>query len=215
MAFLLFGFNGKSQTIYVDVVGPASQAIAANSLKNSQNETNSNLTAIQRGQLLVTSQLRVANELQDKIHKGLTQVAGSLNNAMTVKEIYNNTQDMYQNIAKAAQLAASNPVLAAFAVKSGNEFKRRAVLCGTEVTRILTGGDFNMMDAGERQTLLNMVSDEVRVLNACAYMVYFNMYWVKQQGIWNSINPFTKWKNQDLAIINDIRLKLEVLKNVN
>ena len=214
MSFLLLGFIGKAQSIYIDAVGPAAQALAANSLKNKQEDTNDNLTAIQRGQLLVTSQLQVANDLQDKIHKGLTQVSGTLNNAMTVKEIYSNTQDMYQNISKAAQLAVSNPVLTAFAVKSGNEFKRRAVQCATEVSRILTGGDLNMMDAGERQSLLNMINDEVRILNACAYMVYFNMYWAKQQGIWNSINPFAKWKNQDLAIINDVRNKLNTMKNI-
>lgn len=156
-------------------------------------------------------QLQIANDLHDKVLKGLTQVSGTLSNALTVREIYSASSEIVTNTQEAVRLAAGNPILTVFAVKSANEFKRRALSMSSEVGRILTGGESNMMDAGERQRLLNYIHTEIRLLGATAFAVKFNMEYAKMYGIWNSLNPFRRWVNQDVQIMNEIIQKANMI----
>lgn len=201
---LLLGKASFAQTVYVDVLTAPAMVAYAEAIKEQQKKTNDNLTAIERGQLLVMGQLQVANDLQDKILKGLTQVSQTVNNAMTIKEIYQTSTDIIAETQEAAKIAASNPALVIFATQSANEFKRRALALTTEVSRVLTGGESNMMDAGERQKLLNYIWTEIRLMYACAYGVKHSMYWARQNGFWRSLNPFAAWVNQDVGIMRDV-----------
>lgn len=201
----------KGQTPYVDVLTAPAMVAYAEVLKTQQNRTNNNLSAIERGQMAVMGQLQVANNLHDRVIRGLTEVSGTLNNALTVKEIYEASTDIVKNTREAIDLAVGNPALTLFAIRASDEFKRRAIGMTAEVSRILTGGDYNMMDAGERQKLLNYVHTEIRLLSATAYGVKFNMEYAKRYGIWNSLNPFRSWVNQDTRIMQDIIMKAKMI----
>lgn len=201
----------KAQTPYVDVLTAPAMIAYAEVLKSQQNKTNTNLSAIERGQVAVMGQLQVANNLHDRVVRGLTEVSGTLSNALTVKEIYTSSTDIVNNTRDAINLASGNPALTLFAIRSSEEFKRRALGMTADVTRILTGGDYNMMDAGERQKLLNYIHTEIRLLAATAYGVKFNMEYAKRYGIWNSLNPFRKWINQDTQIMHDIITKAKMI----
>ncbi|WP_035141844.1 hypothetical protein [Flavobacterium daejeonense] len=203
---LLFvgGVKGFSQTVYVDVLTAPAMIAYSNTLKTEQNKTNTNLSNIQKGQALVASQLKVANDLHDKVLKGLTQVSQTLNNALTIKEIYSTSVDIINDTKQTIDLAAGNPVLTVFAVNSAKTFKERAVLMTAEISRILASGETNMMDAGERQKLLNYIHTEIRLLGANVYMMKESMYWAKMNGIWNTLNPFRAWINQDEMIIKSV-----------
>jgi len=200
-----------AQIVYVDILTAPAMVTYAAALKNEQEKTNDNLTAIQRGQIAVMGQLQIANDLHQRVLNGLTQVSGTLSNAMTVKEIYNSSADIVTNTKEALDLAKGNPLLLIFATKASNEFKRRALAMTTEVSRILTGGENNMMDAGERQKLLNYIYDEIRLLAATAYTVKYNMYYAKMNGIWNTLNPFNAWINNDVQIMRGV---IEQAKNL-
>lgn len=203
---LLFisGVKGFSQTVYVDVLTAPAMIAYSNTLKSEQNKTNTNLSNIQKGQALVATQLKVANDLHDKVLKGLTQVSQTLNNALTIKEIYSTSVDIINDTKQTIDLAAGNPVLTVFAVNSAKTFKERAVLMTAEISRILASGETNMMDAGERQKLLNYIHTEIRLLGANVYMMKESMYWAKMNGIWNTLNPFRAWINQDEMIIKSV-----------
>lgn len=201
----------NAQTPYVDVLTAPAMIVYAEVLKGQQEKTNDNLSAIERGQLAVMGQLQVANNLHDKVLKGLTQVSGTLSNALTVKEIYSASNEIVKNTQEAINLAVGNPLLTIFAHKSANEFKRRALTMSTEVSRILTGGESNMMDAGERQRLLNYIHTEIRLLGATAFTVKFNMEYAKMYGVWNSLNPFRRWVNQDVQIMQEIIQKANMI----
>lgn len=202
--FMLYGLIGYGQIPYIDVLTAPAMVTYAQALKNQQNKTNDNLSAIQRAQTAMMTQLGVANNLHDKVVRGLTEVSGTLNNALTVKEIYSSSLDIVNNTKDALDLAVGNPALTLFAIRSSHEFKRRALGLTAEVTRILTGGESNMMDAGERQKLLNYIHTEIRLLSATAYGVRYNMEYAKRYGIWNTLNPFRAWINQDTRIMQDI-----------
>lgn len=211
MIALFFVIYSKAQTPYIDVLTAPAMVTYAEAIKGQQNKTNNNLSAIERGQVAVMGQLQVANDLHDKVLRGLTQVSGTLSNALTVREIYSTSQDIVTNTQEAIRIASGNPLLTVFAVKSANEFKRRALNMSAEVARILTGGESNMMDAGERQKLLNYIHSEIRLLGAVAFAVKFNMEYAKMVGIWNSLNPFRRWVNQDVQIMNDIISKSKMI----
>jgi hypothetical protein len=206
MITLLFisGVNCFSQTVYVDVLTAPAMLAYSGTLKTQQEKTNTNLSNIQKGQVLVNAQLKVANDLHDKVLKGLTQVSQTLNNALTVKEIYSTSVDIVNDTKETIQLATGNPVLTVFAVNSAKIFKERALLMTAEITRVLTSGETNMMDAGERQKLLNYLHTEIRLLGANVYMMKESMYWAKMNGIWNTLNPFRAWVNQDEMIIKSV-----------
>jgi len=167
-------------------------------------KTNKNLGVLEKAQMAVVGQLQIANDLHQKVINGLTQVSGTLNNSLTVVEIAGSFADILSDTKKAAEIAAGNPALALFARKAAAEFKRRALAMTAEVASILTGGESNMMDAGERQKLLNYIHTEIRLLAAMAYTVRYEMYYARMNGVWNSLNPFRSWVNNDVGIMRDV-----------
>jgi len=198
-----------AQVPYTDLGTAGAIAMGSAALKTEQNKTNSNLTAIERGQMAVMGQLSFANSLQNKILKGLTEVSGTLTNAMYVQDIYKTSQSLSKNMAKAISIAAGNPELALFAEKQARHLKNRSLKLVLEVSRVLTSGEANMMDAGERQKLIYHVYKELRLLEGTAFNMCISMHYAKMNGVWNSLNPFRMWVNQDLQIMKDILRKMD------
>ncbi|HEY4198562.1 MAG TPA: hypothetical protein VGM63_23640, partial [Mucilaginibacter sp.] len=92
------------------VVDPAtSTAIAVNSavINGQLNTTNNNLSLIQKGQLAVTGQLVIVNDLQNKIYTGLSQVASVINNLTSIKEIASCGTDIVNDVGQAVTIAKS------------------------------------------------------------------------------------------------------------
>jgi hypothetical protein len=207
MLFILIGIKAKAQSVYVDVLTAPAMLVYSDALNTQQKKTNTTLSNIEKGQILINAQLKVANDLHDKVIKGLTQVSETLNNALTIKEIYSTSQDIINDSQEIAELAKGNPLLNVFAINSGKEFRRRALEMTAEIGRILTSGESNMMDAGERQKLLNYIHTEIRLLGATVFMMKESMFWAKMNGIWNTLNPFRSWINQDETIIKGIMMR--------
>src|SRR5690606_35149241 len=83
----LFIPQARSQ-IYIDILTAPSMTFGSALIRGQMDNTNDNLKAIKRGQLYLQSQLLVANDLQNKVLKGLREVSGTLNNAITIRQIY-------------------------------------------------------------------------------------------------------------------------------
>ena len=197
------------------VVDPAtSAAIAVNSavINGQLNTTNNNLSAIQKGQLAVTGQLVIVNDLQNKIYTGLSQVASVINNLTSIKEIANCGTDIVNDVGQAITIAKSDPVLLLFAEEGAREFQTRAVTLAADVSAFVLKGGSNLMDAGERGKLLNHIESEMQILRGIAYGMGRAMYWAKMRGIWASLNPWAEWKNMDVQIANDVLNNAKYLK---
>lgn len=212
MVVFLLGTRLQAQ-IYIDPAVAAATGAHAGVINKQLNTTNNNLTLIQRGQLAVTGQLVIVNDLQDKIYKGLSEVSAVVRNLLAIKDISEISTDIVRDVNKAMNLAGSNPVLLLFAEEGAREFKTRATSLATEVTSFVTrGGSQNLMDSGERAKLLNRIVTEMTILRGIAYGMYRSMYWAKQRGILNSLNPYAGFINLDKRIADDIIRNAKYLK---
>lgn len=206
IVLLLFSVSvAHAQVLYVDPMTSGAIFAHSNTIDGQLKKTNSNLTLIQRGQLAVTGQLVIVNDLQDRIYKGLTEVAGVIHSLNTIKEIGDIGIDIVSDVDKSIVIAKSNPVLLLFAEESARDFKTRATRLAIEVSSfVLKGGRDNLMDSGERSKILNHIADELRILRGLAYGMHRAMYWAKMQGIFRALNPWQEWVNMDVQIANDV-----------
>jgi hypothetical protein len=199
--------------IYIDPAVAAATGAHAAVINGQLNTTNDNLTLIQRGQLAVTGQLVIVNDLQDKIYKGLSEVSAAVRNLLAIKDIADIGTDIVRDVGRATDIARSNPALLLFAEEGAREFKNRATALATEVGSFVTrGGRDNLMDSGERAKLLNRIVTELTILRGVAYGMYRSMYWAQQRGILNSLNPYAGFINIDKRIADDIVRNAKYLK---
>ena len=194
-----------AQEVVVDPVTSAAILVNADVIGNAMSKTNDNLSLINKGQLAVTGQLVIVNDLQNKIYKGLSQVASILNNLASIKDITTCGTDIVNDVEKAVTLAKDDPVLLLFAEQGAREFETRAVTLGADVSAfVLKSGGNNLMDSGERGKLLNHINSEMRILRGIAYGMQRAMYWAQMRGIFQSLNPWATWQNMDVRIANDV-----------
>jgi hypothetical protein len=215
MLFLLLFCAGRSfaQELVVDPTTSAAIAINAAVINNQLNKTNNNLSLISKGQLAVTGQLVIVNDLQNKIYKGLSEVASVINNLESIKEIADCGSDIISDVGQAMTYAKSDPVLLLFAEQGARDFETRAVTIAADVSAfVLKGGGSNLMDSGERGKLLNHIVSEMRILRGVSYGMQRAMYWAKINGIFRSLNPWATWQNQDVRIANDVINNAKYLK---
>jgi len=203
----------NAQAIYTDPATAGATAAQSAIINSQLNKTNNNLTLIQKGQLAVTSQLVIVNDLQDKIYKGLSEVAGVVKSLIAIQDIAELSIDIMEDANKAIVIARSNPVLLLFAEKGAREFKSRSGTIAAETSSfVLLGGKDNLMDSGERAKLLNRIRTELMILRGVAYGMQRSMYWAKQRGILNSLNPYARYINLDKRIADDIIRNVKYLK---
>ena len=213
---ILLGFACKiaaAQELVVDPTTSAAIAVSAGVINSQLNTTNNKLDLIQKGQLAVSGQLVIVNNLQNNIYKGLSQVASVISNLTTIKEITECGLDIVNDVEASLKLAKSNPVLLLFAQKGAQDFETRATTLAADVsTFVLKGGSNNLMDSGERGKLLNHIAAEMRILRGIAYGMDRAMYWAQMNGIFHSLNPWATWQNEDARIATSVINNAKYLK---
>lgn len=211
--FLVLSLKMVQGQIYLDPAVAAATAAHAGVINNQLDDVNQNLTLIQRGQLAITGQLTIANELQNKIFTGLSEVSAIMRSLLAVKDISEISLDILENVNKAMQIAKTNPLLLLFAEEGAREFKTRTTHLTSEVgSFILKGGKDNLLDAGERAKLLNFIRTELSLLRAVAFGMQRSMFWAQQRGIIQSLNPYSGFINVDKSIAEDIIRNSKLLK---
>jgi hypothetical protein len=202
-----------AQEVVVDPAVSGAIIISTSTINGQLNTTNNKLDLIQKGQLAVTSQLVIVNNMQNKIYQGLSQVASVVNNLTTIKEIAECGSDIVSDVESSIRLAQSDPVLLLFAEQGARDFQTRAATLAADVSVfVLKGGTNNLMDSGERGKLLNHIASEMRILRGIAYGMNRAMYWAKIEGIFHSLNPWAEWQNEDVRIANDVLTNAKYLK---
>lgn len=213
IVMVAMSLGAYAQAIYIDPTVAAATAAHSSVINGQLNRTNDNLTLIQRGQLAVTGQLLVVNDLQQAIYRGLSEVSAAVRSLLAIQDIAEIAADIVGDVEKSIVLAQGNPVLLLFAEGGAREFRRRGTSLATDVAGfVLQGGKANLMDSGERAKLLNRIRTELMILRGVAYGMQRSMYWAKQRGILNSLNPYSGFINIDVRIAGDIVRNAKYLK---
>src|ERR1700743_719797 len=108
LALCMVSFHVNAQELVVDPTTTAGIAFNAAVINGQLNTTNNNLSLISKGQLAVSSQLVIVNDLQNDIYKGLSQVAAVVNNLTTIKEIADCGTDIVNDVEQSIALAKSD-----------------------------------------------------------------------------------------------------------
>ena len=98
---LFLAVKAVGQELVVDPVTSAAIAVNAGVINSQLNKTNNNLSLISKGQMAVTGQLVIVNDLQNKIYKGLSEVASVIRNLESIKEIAECGSDVISDVGQA------------------------------------------------------------------------------------------------------------------
>ncbi|RZM09228.1 MAG: hypothetical protein EOO88_49105 [Pedobacter sp.] len=206
------GLQGLAQ-IYFDPATAGAMALHSGVIDRQLDKTNDHLTLIQRGQLAVTGQLTMINEVQRSLYRGLSEVSGVMKSLLAVKDIAEISGDIFSDVNKSISIAVDNPAFLLFAQAGANEFRTRAISLSAEVSAfVLKGGSDNLMDSGERSKLLNRIATQLMILRGVSYGMYRSMYRARQIGLLNALNPYAGFINSDRRIADDILSRLKTLK---
>ncbi|TCD07690.1 hypothetical protein EZ449_14235 [Pedobacter frigidisoli] len=212
LLFLLAGQRAVGQ-IYVDPATSAAVAAHAGVINSQLNATTDKLTLIQRAQLAITGELVVVNSLQQDIYRGLSEVSSVMRSLLSVQDIYSISEDIVSDLNKSLAISRDNPALLLFAESGAREFKARATRLAAEVSSfVLLGGKNNLMDSGERAKLLNRIVNELSIIRGVSYGIYRAMFWARQRGIWNLLNPYASFINTDRRIADQILSQTKTLR---
>jgi hypothetical protein len=151
--------------------------------------------------------------VQTMIHRSLKEVNEALKDAIQVKQMAYLINDIYRYSGEAIELAKGNPELMLFAEASTQQLKYRGIKILAEVSSVvLQQKEDVLMNYNVRDELIRKVLDELRIMNALIYGIRQNMYWAKARGVIKSINPYRQYIDKDLAIMDDILRKRQMIK---
>lgn len=204
---LLMGSFLSAQNTYIDVATTAALKIYSDNLKDKQNETIEQQNKLQKAQAWVASQMVVANNIQDKIFKGLSEVSGTLTNGLQVKGIYEDLKDCTMYSSEISKLVKDHPEYAIFGAKATETTYKEVLKMSSEVSELLKSGELNLATAGDRYKLLYEISTKVKMLKVWLATISLNLDRAKRLGFWRAINPFQGYINTDKDIVRNIMEK--------
>ena len=195
---------GFSQNTYIDPTVTAAMIYYSENLKAKQNEVIQETSKLKQAQAWVGTQMVAANDIQNKILKGLKEVSGTLQNGIQVKEIYSELNKCYMYSSQVVQLASQHPQYAIFGVKASQKTYEQSLKIVTDVSDILASGELNLATSGDRYKILHNISENVKNLKLWLLAIKLRLEKANRLGFWNSINPFAGYINTDKGIVENI-----------
>ena len=193
-----------AQNIYIDVTTTLALKLYSDNLENQQEKTLEQQTKLQQAQTWVSAQMAVANNIQNKVLKGLNEVSGTLKNGVQVVSIYNELDRCLQYSSDILILTKDKPQYAVFGVKASQTAYEQIIKLTTDVTDLLKPGELNLATAGDRYKLLFSVSQNVIMLKIWLLATKLNIERAIRLGWFQSINPFQGYINTDMTIVQNI-----------
>ena len=193
-----------AQNTYIDVTTTLALKLYSDNLENQQEKTIEQQTKLQQAQTWVSTQMAVANNIQNKVLKGLNEVSGTLKNGVQVVSIYNDLDRCLQYSSDILELTSDKPQYAVFGVKATQKAYEQVIKLTTDVTDLLKPGELNLATAGDRYKLLFSVSQNVTMLKIWLLATKLNIERAIRLGWFQSINPFQGYINTDRSIVENI-----------
>ena len=201
---LMAGSFAFAQNTYIDVTTTLALKLYSDNLENQQEKTIEQQTKLQQAQTWVSTQMAVANNIQNKVLKGLNEVSGTLKNGVQVVSIYNELDRCLQYSSDILELTSDKPQFAVFGVKATQKAYEQVIKLSTDVTDLLKPGELNLATAGDRYKLLFSVSQNVTMLKIWLLATKLNIERAIRLGWFQSINPFQGYINTDMSIVQNI-----------
>ncbi len=201
---LMAGSFAFAQNTYIDVTTTLALKLYSDNLENQQEKTIEQQTKLQQAQTWVSTQMTVANSIQNKVLKGLNEVSGTLKNGVQVVSIYNELDRCLQYSNDILTLTSNKPQYSVFGVKATQKAYEQVIKLTTDVTDLLKPGELNLATAGDRYKLLFSVSQNVTMLKIWLLATKLNIERAIRLGWFQSINPFQGYINTDLSIVENI-----------
>ena len=202
--FLLVGSFSFAQNTYIDVTTTLALKLYSDNLENQQEKTLEQQTKLQQAQTWVSTQMTVANNIQNKVLKGLNEVSGTLKNGVQVVGIYNELDRCLHYSSDILELTSDKPQYAVFGVKATQKAYEQVIKLTTDVTDLLKPGELNLATAGDRYKLLFSVSQNVIMLKIWLLATKLNIERAIRLGWFQSLNPFQGYINTDRSIVENI-----------
>jgi|SRR5690606_24072189 len=175
-------------------------------LTNQTKKIKENIETINQNMLKVVA-------TKELIYRSLTEVNEVLKDGKEIKYIGTLITDIAEEAMGVTQLAKDAPHLAIFAEESARNIRTQSLELFSEITRFINkGGTDAMMNYNTRDELLRNITHRLQLLRAEIYLMHQSMYWAKMNGIWNTLNPFSDWINEDRNIINGILLNVKLIQ---
>jgi len=193
-----------AQNTYIDVTTTLALKLYSDNLENQQEKTIEQQTKLQQAQTWVSTQMVVANNIQNKVLKGLNEVSGTLKNGVQVVSIYNELDRCLQYSNDILTLTGDKPQYSVFGVKATQKAYEQVIKLSTDVTDLLKPGELNLATAGDRYKLLFSVSQNVTMLKIWLLATKLNIERAIRLGWFQSINPFQGYINTDMSIVQNI-----------
>lgn len=204
VVFLGFGSFLFAQNTYIDPTVTAAMILYSENLKAKQNDVIEETSNLKNAQSWVGTQMVAANDIQNKILKGLKEVSGTLQNGIQVQQIYSELNKCYSYSSEVVQLASEHPQYAIFGIKASQKTYEQSLKIITDISDILTSGELNLATAGDRYKILHNISGNVKTLKLWLLAIKLRLEKANRIGFWNSINPFAGYINTDKGIVEDI-----------
>lgn len=201
---LMAGSFAFAQNTYIDVTTTLALKLYSDNLENQQEKTIEQQTKLQQAQTWVSTQMAVANIIQNKVLKGLNKVSGTLKNGVQVVSIYNELDRCLQYSNDILTLTSNKPQYSVFGVKATQKAYEQVIKLTTDVTDLLKPGELNLATAGDRYKLLFSVSQNVTMLKIWLLATKLNIERAIRLGWFQSINPFQGYINTDMSIVENI-----------
>lgn len=201
---LMAGSFAFAQNTYIDVTTTLALKLYSDNLENQQEKTIEQQTKLQQAQTWVSTQMAVANNIQNKVLKGLNEVSGTLKNGVQVVSIYNELDRCLQYSNDILILTSNKPQYSIFGVKATQKAYEQVIKLSTDVTDLLKPGELNLATAGDRYKLLFSVSQNVTMLKIWLLATKLNIERAIRLGWFQSINPFQGYINTDMSIVENI-----------
>ena len=177
---------GSAQEIYIDAFTAAAMGGYAATLKGGHERAEKEQDKLQKAQTFISAQVALVKKVQDKVYKGLSEVSGSIQNAIQVKNIGEETKRCVEYSKNISQLVERHPQYAIFA-----------------------DGETNLATAGDRYRVLDNIEQQVRMLKIYLISVQLALENAEYAGFWKSINPFQGYVDTDKDIIQNIMKKFK------
>ena len=169
-------------------------------------EYGAKLKQIENDRALTSADLAIVAEIQAKFVKSFAHCDDAIRNGKTLYYAFQRLPKIYDNLQKAASLAAAKPFLIPLATDAGSIIVTRLENLVDYVKNTITNNDYGVfIDQAKRDKLIMHVYAEINTLYAYSNSLYnkFNLYAI--QDAVNQIVPFKNMVNQDIAIINNIK----------
>ena len=209
LSFVLVASFVKAQ-VYVTIVFhtdlPVRQMENTAVKQASLAEYGAKLKQIENDRAVTSADLALVEEIQAKLVKSFANCDDAIRNCKSLYYAFQRLPKIYDNLQKAASLAANKPFLIPRATNAGSIIAARLGNLVDYIQYTVINNDYGVfINQAKRDKLIMHIYSEINTLYAYSSALYnkFNLYSI--QDAVNQIVPYKNMVNQDLAIINNIK----------